>query len=126
MIDATIYDIATGAILYPVNLLDEAEVQQNCGEGQGYILGKHDGRTTRVMDGQPVPIPQDEIEQAEIERAWENLRSRRNFKLAACDWTQVPDAPVDHAAWAAYRQALRDLPDNTADPRNPQWPSPPA
>jgi len=33
---------------------------------------------------------------------------------------------LDHAAWAAYRQALRDLPANTADPRNPVWPIPPA
>lgn len=125
MIDATIYNINTGKILYPVSLLNEDEVQQNCGDGQAYVLGKHDGKTTCVVDGQPVPIPQEEIEQAEIERAWENLRSRRNIKLARCDWTQVPDAPVDHVAWAAYRQALRDLPDNTIDPHDPQWPSPP-
>lgn len=34
---------------------------------------------------------------------------RRNFLLAS-DWTQVLDAPVDSAAWSAYRQELRDLP----------------
>jgi hypothetical protein len=40
------------------------------------------------------------------------IRAERNAKLAACDWTQVDDAPFDNthkAAWAAYRQALRDI-----------------
>lgn len=57
---------------------------------------------------------------------WRELRSERNARLAASDWTQVADATGDTAAWATYRQALRDLPDNTTDPENPVWPSPPA
>ena len=54
-----------------------------------------------------------------------NLRAERDAKLAASDWTQVADAPVDKAAWAAYRQALRDLLANTANPANPVWPQEP-
>jgi len=54
-----------------------------------------------------------------------NLRAQRDAKLAASDWTQVADAPVDKAAWATYRQQLRDLPANTADPANPVWPQEP-
>lgn len=38
------------------------------------------------------------------------MRHQRNLLLAASDWSQLPDAPVDKTAWAAYRQALRDLP----------------
>jgi hypothetical protein len=57
--------------------------------------------------------------------SWAILRQERDMRLSACDWTQVPDAPVDQAAWAAYRQALRDLPANTIDPREPAWPAPP-
>ncbi len=38
------------------------------------------------------------------------MRYQRDLLLAASDWTQMPDAPVDKAAWAAYRQALRDFP----------------
>lgn len=53
---------------------------------------------------------------------WERLRNRRNTLLAACDFRVVPDAPWDTAPWLAYRQALRDLPDNTADPRQAVWP----
>ncbi len=50
------------------------------------------------------------------------LRIRRDRLLSACDWTQAVDAPVDRDEWAAYRQALRDLPANTNDPRTPTWP----
>lgn len=53
-----------------------------------------------------------------------SLRKRRDRLLAESDWTQMPDAPVDKAAWAAYRQALRDLPKNT-DPATPIWPKKP-
>ena len=53
----------------------------------------------------------------------DDLRSRRDRLLFACDWTQLPDAPLteaQRAAWRAYRQALRDVPE-TGD-----WPIPPA
>ena len=39
------------------------------------------------------------------------IRLERDAKLTQSDWTQVADAPVDQAAWATYRQALRDIPD---------------
>jgi hypothetical protein len=44
------------------------------------------------------------------EQKWDQIRNWRNFELAKSDWTQVADSPVDKAAWATYRQALRDLP----------------
>ena len=37
------------------------------------------------------------------------MRGTRNQLLTSCDWTQVEDAPINKAAWAAYRQALRDI-----------------
>ena len=45
------------------------------------------------------------------------MRHWRNTELARTDWTQVADAPVDQAAWATYRQGLRDLPSSNSDPR---------
>lgn len=44
------------------------------------------------------------------EQKWEQIKLWRNAELAKSDWTQLPDAPVDAAIWAEYRQALRDLP----------------
>ena len=53
-------------------------------------------------------------------------RSRRDNLLGASDWTQVADAPVDAAAWATYRQALRDVPEQEGFPENVVWPTEPA
>jgi hypothetical protein len=50
------------------------------------------------------------------------MRYWRDSELARTDWTQVADAPVDQAAWATYRQALRDLPASNDDPREIELP----
>lgn len=57
------------------------------------------------------------------------MRAQRDRLLAASDWTQVADAPVDKAAWAIYRQALRDLPQaegfpDVELPHDPHWVEP--
>lgn len=57
------------------------------------------------------------------------MRGARNEKLTLSDWTQLADAPVDKAAWAAYRQALRDLPQQPGFPdvdmpHSPDWVEP--
>jgi hypothetical protein len=44
------------------------------------------------------------------EQKWEQIKLWRNAELTRTDWTQLADVPVDKAAWATYRQALRDLP----------------
>lgn len=56
---------------------------------------------------------------------WERLRGQRNYILASSDWSQLSDAPLSSSKktdWATYRQALRDLPQNTEDPRYITWP----
>lgn len=53
------------------------------------------------------------------------LRYWRDNELKATDWTQVADAPIDKDAWAEYRQALRDLPEQNTDPRKIQIPERP-
>lgn len=91
----------------------------------------------RIINGQPVEMTGDEIaahiaaqdtpEQIE-ERAWVSLRAERDARLAACDWTQLPDVDPSPSAesWTSYRQLLRDLPENTTDPYEPEWPTEPA
>lgn len=53
------------------------------------------------------------------------VREERNRLLIASDWTQVLDAQVDRPAWATYRQALRDLPDQAGFPFDVVWPEQP-
>lgn len=54
-----------------------------------------------------------------------DIRAQRNRLLAACDWTQLPDAQCDQTVWAAYRQALRDVPDQPGFPTDVVWPATP-
>ena len=53
------------------------------------------------------------------------LRYWRDQELKTTDWTQVEDAPVNKSAWAEYRQALRDLPQQNTDPRKIELPERP-
>jgi len=45
--------------------------------------------------------------------------------LYESDWTQLPDAPVDRQAWAAYRQQLRDFPATWTPGPTATFPTPP-
>lgn len=67
-------------------------------------------------DGYPVAIDRDVAELAEM------MRAKRDALLSASDWTQVADAPVDRTAWATYRHALRDVPDQPGFPNAIEWP----
>ena len=60
------------------------------------------------------------------EWVWERLRLRRDALLAACDFRMVTDAPWPTEPWAVYRQALRDLPSVTTNPREAVWPEEPS
>ena len=63
------------------------------------------------------------IDQAKLQSALATeARSKRNTLLAASNWTQVADAPVDQAAWATYRQALRDITAQAGFPTDINWP----
>jgi hypothetical protein len=62
------------------------------------------------------------------ERQAENIRDSRDGKLSASDWTQIADAPLtteQRAAWATYRQALRDVPAQAGFPWEVIWPDAP-
>jgi len=64
-----------------------------------------------------------ETDDADILKA--RMRHQRDRLLAASDWTQTADAPVDKAAWAAYRQALRDFPATWTPSETAEFPEEP-
>jgi hypothetical protein len=94
----------------------EVDHTQNVGEG---VPQKINGVWTQVWNISNV----DEETLAErTEGRSQQVRDERNYKIAACDWTQLEDAPVDRTAWATYRQALRDVPAQAGFPWNVVWP----
>tara|TARA_B000000609_G_C24085595_1_gene299954 strand:- start:19 stop:273 length:255 start_codon:yes stop_codon:yes gene_type:complete len=59
----------------------------------------------------------------------DEVREYRNWLLSECDWTTLPDCKLSAdkvTEWKTYRQTLRDLPANTADPKNPTFPTIPS
>ena len=59
---------------------------------------------------------------------WDEIRAARDNKLAACDWTQIPDSPLTQTVkmnWKSYRQLLRDLTSTYSDPTLVVWPTAP-
>lgn len=66
------------------------------------------------------------VEQLPESEASANIRGRRNRLLTRTDYTQLADAPGDNAAWATYRQALRDIPAQDGFPFTVTWPTEPS
>lgn len=71
-----------------------------------------------------VPASQAEID-ARLAAKAQSVRADRDRRLRDSDWTQFGDATVDTAAWATYRQALRDVPAQPGFPLDVTWPTPP-
>jgi len=67
--------------------------------------------------------------QARTQTQWTALRTERNSRLAASDWTQIMDSPLSQElknTWSEYRRTLRNIPSTNTDPFNIVWPAPPS
>jgi hypothetical protein len=96
--------------------------------GASFVLDTFDAYDLNQLEvvGGVIQVKSQDTQDAEATtKLMDELRSHRDLLLKSSDWTQVPDAPVDQATWATYRQQLRDLPNNTEDPANPTWPTKP-
>jgi len=137
------YSPATGLLSGCVTTADMS------GQPAGWIEGAHDAARWRVdvATGQVVayvpPAPADTALETHVwdaashrwlpkltpaghmARQAAQARALRDRRLAASDWTQMLDAPLAparRAVWAAYRQALRNVPAQAGFPTNVAWP----
>lgn len=72
-----------------------------------------------------VPQPEPPLPQ---ENKAQQARNERNLRLTLSDWTQLADSPLSPAlkeAYAVYRQALRDVPEQSGFPEAIEWPEEP-
>ena len=114
------------------------------------LYGKHPelgdfNAVKRILDdGTITSIPMDEnntdyieylewaksntVEAADDLLTWDYIRSKRNGILRDTDWTMTTGATVNQTDWAAYRQAIRDIPQTYKDktPSDVVWPSEPS
>jgi hypothetical protein len=88
--------------------------------------GQASGKVIRASDdGQPLlldPALPSAPQLAAVARA------RRDALIRGCDWTQLSDSPLaedQRSAWALYRAALRQVPDQPGFPTFITWPEAP-
>jgi len=103
-------------------------------DGDWIQVEDHRGETYCTSARQPVeintlgPIPDGLLRAMPLlteAKKLASLRLERNARLAATDWTQLPDSPLADEAkerYAVYRQMLRDLPDTVEDLDQVEWP----
>lgn len=130
----TIYLTTTGQILRVVQTTD-IELQLHGDEA--YLAGAINDAENYIENGAAVAMPVKPNQHSEFDFAtktwidqrtpttqWREVRQKRNGLLLASDYTQLTDVMANKAAWATYRQALRDI---TAqqDPFSITWPTAP-
>ena len=104
------HQIENGIVINTI-VVDSFDVLPNLidAENGGEIGDLWDGRS---FSKPPKDIPAEEAK----------TRALRNDLLKDSDWTQINDSTADKAAWAIYRQALRDLPQQAGFPTTINWP----
>ena len=98
------------------------------GGSAGDITGDYEWSTDDIVvpDGVTLPAVTDsEITNRITNKAWANVRTRRNRALLNSDVMALQDRVMTNDQ-KAYRQALRDLPSTQNDPFNITWPTKPA
>jgi hypothetical protein len=117
---------ATGGTVYQFSMPDG--VEQIDGKWYTkYVLGP-------VFTDRPATEDEPAKTAAEQEAAYKaakdaeqakSVRTSRSEKLKDSDWTQIADSTADKAAWATYRQALRDITSQAGFPWTIDWPEQP-
>ena len=113
---------------------DKFLAENNCKKVLLFL--SHDKVTEKLVSCEPyilsdfvytikVELKNAEELEADKEARSAEIRASRNRLLSDCDWTQLTDAPVDKQAWAIYRQALRDISNQTGFPWEVEFPKDP-
>lgn len=129
MIAFSYYSLTTGEFSPRSFSGSEAAAIAHAPDGHGVKPGSFDRSTHRVdlvtgsviEQAQPLQVP------TEVQATFE--RAKRDRLLAACDWRAARAFELGEPmpeAWRAYRQALRDLPDQPGFPLSVSWPDLPA
>lgn len=98
---------------------------------QAYVPDVYDARLKQI-EANGIANPEAVVVNKPIEPPHEvtaeEVRTSRNIALLESDWTQLTDAPLtaeEKAAWAEYRQGLRDLTAQEGFPTDLTWPTSP-
>lgn len=108
------------ADLYALGVAEGATV---AGTQTGYVVVPRPSRLVRQLLAELAARPAPEDDRLAY------LRHIRDLLMGLTDYTQANDSPLSaeqRAAWATYRQALRDLPQTYGGEGPIPWPQEPA
>ena len=102
-------------------------------DGADWVLEQNTAEIERfgftLADFPDAPVPDKPTynpDERALEQEADEVRTQRDALLVESDWAVLPDAPVaDAQAWKDYRQALRDVPQQTGFPTDIDWPTKP-
>lgn len=98
------------------------EFKKELHEGTEYHFPATFKNVEEFLKSTPQPVISSEA--AKVMK-WDEIRNTRARLISTTDWTQTADSPLSaekKAEFAAYRQALRDLPQSTDNPDDIVWP----
>jgi hypothetical protein len=131
------FDLTTGAFLKSVESSHQETIDRNTPPGASFADGDYD-HSYYMSDGEVVQMGERPSELYAFDfasKTWVanpvSIKSRRLSLLEQSDWTDTLSAqnrlgPALYSAWQAYRQALRDMPEQAGFPEELVWPIPPA
>jgi hypothetical protein len=143
MFYTAIVDWTDKKILYPEEFERKEDADRRFATIKGHLEGWKQLGDSSMVDGndyrlylgeEPFHFPTPEEEQAAAaaqEAALaQQVRAERNRGLIATDYTELPNNQArftakEQAAWASYRQALRDVPQQDGFPTTINWPAKP-
>jgi hypothetical protein len=134
-----IYNPEDGKILFSTtNVLTKAEVKNNLAlypgcksledksveSLSGYFITTKNKVATKPNQPDSSHVWEDRKWVLKADLQAEAIVFKRNKLLADSDWTQLPDVTTPKG-WVTYRQALRDITDQTGFPNKVIWPATP-
>lgn len=111
--------------------VDSASFAESIPEAANVIELRHDGKLAdeaylrRTLEFYGYAVGDELLTDEDRAKA---AREKRDHLLAETDYLLMPDYPISEEALAAlktYRQALRDVPEQTGFPNTIEWPSKP-
>ena len=124
MMNFTVYDPATGEILYNFTCNDQATADVNL-TNCNFIQGSYSAEQYYIKNNQPIA----KTAQIDTNLLAQSVRKNRNQLLAVVDrinpvW-YASLTPQQQTDLAVYRQALLDVPQQTGFPEAVEWPAKP-
>jgi hypothetical protein len=110
------YDTKVGYSSLPTDIIDVTDRYLNILD-----LINNKNKTLLVIDNEIIFADKETVSVS-----WDEIKERRNILLTESDYTQLADSPTKNKEeWAAYRQALRDIPQNFSNPTDVIFPDKP-